>query len=76
MPECFDKLEMKDQLDEIIMTTKWKIHANKQLKEPTCFYQVLLNIKSMLQIQKLIANKNQNFASYDKKWGSIEEYLT
>jgi hypothetical protein len=71
-----NKLEMKDQLDEIIMTTKWIIHANKQLKETMCFYQVLLNIKKMLQIQKLIATKNQTLEKYEIKWGSIEDYLT
>jgi hypothetical protein len=71
-----NKIEMKDQLEEIIMTTKWTIHANKQLKETTCFYQVLLNIKKMLQIQKFIATKNNTPEKYETKWGSIEDYLT
>ena len=70
------KLNMKEQLDEIIMATKWRIHANKQLRETTCFYQVLLNIKHMIQIQKLIATKNQTLQKYDDKWKSLEEYLT
>ena len=67
---------MRDQLNEIIMTTKWKIHANNQLGETTCLYQVLYNIKNMLQIQKLIANKNFKMAKYEEKWSSIEEHLT
>ena len=58
------------------MTTKWKIHSNNQLGEATCLYQVLHNIRNMLQIQKLIANKNLKMQRYEDKWGSIEEYLT
>ena len=71
-----EKLKMKEQLDEIITSTKWRIHANKQLGETTCFYQILLNIKNMLQIQKLIANKNQKLHNYEDKWGSIEDFIT
>jgi hypothetical protein len=71
-----EKIIMKEQLDDIIMTTKWKIHANKQLGEATCLYQILYNIKSMLQIQKLIANKNTKMTKYNDKWSKIEEYLT
>ena len=67
---------MRDQLNEIIMTTKWKIHANNQLGEKTCLYQILYNIKNMLQTQKLIANKNSQITKYDIKWSSIEEHLT
>ena len=67
---------MRDQLNDIIMTTKWKIHSNKQLGETTCFYQILHNIKYMLTIQKCIANKNQNIHKYEQKWGDIENHLT
>ena len=67
---------MKEQLDEIITSTKWRIHANKQLGETTCFYQILFNIKNMLQIQKLIANKNHTLQKYEDKWGSIEDFIT
>ena len=70
-----EKIIMRDQLNEIIMTTKWKIHANNQLGEVTCLYQVLYNIKSMLQIQKLIANKNSKLTIYEEKWSLIEEHL-
>jgi hypothetical protein len=70
------RIEIKEQLDEIIMTTKWKIHANKQLGETTCFYQILFNIKNMLHVQKLIANRNLAIQKYDIKWGSIEDYIT
>jgi exonuclease III len=71
-----EKIIMRDQLNEIIMTTKWKIHANNQLGEKTCLYQILYNIKNMLQTQKCIANKNSQMTKYDIKWSSIEEHLT
>ena len=67
---------MRDQLNDIIMTSKWKIHANKQQKKPTCFYQILHNIKNMLNIQKFIANKNNTLHKYEQKWGEVEDYLT
>jgi hypothetical protein len=71
-----EKIIMREQLNDIITTTKWKIHANNQLGETTCLYQVLYNIKNMLQIQKLIANKNLKIGKYEDKWSSIEEHLT
>jgi hypothetical protein len=71
-----EKIIMREQLNDIIMTTKWKIHANNQLGETTCLYQILYNIKNMLQIRKLIANKNLKMAKYEDKWSSIEEHLT
>jgi hypothetical protein len=67
---------MRDQLNEIIMSTKWKIHANNQLGETTCLYQILYNIKYMIQIQQLIANKNSKMAKHDEKWSKIEDFLT
>ena len=70
------KILMRDQLNEIIMTTKWKIHTNKQLRETTCLYQVLHNIKNMIQTQKHIAHNNQKMTKYEEKWSSIEEFLT
>jgi hypothetical protein len=71
-----ENIIMRDQLNDIIMTSKWKIHANKQQKEVTCFYQILHNIKNMLNIQKFIANKNHTLHKYEQKWGEVEDYLT
>ena len=50
---------MREQLNEILMATKWKIHVNKQLGENTCLYQVLYTIKHMIILQELMASQNQ-----------------
>jgi hypothetical protein len=69
-------IEMAYQLEEIIMATKWRIHANKQLGTETCFYQILCSVRNMITIQKLIAMRKQNDAKHDIIWGKIEDYLT
>jgi hypothetical protein len=70
------KLEMKTQLDDIILATKWRIYANKQMGEDIGFYQVLCSIRSMINIQKLIASRRDISGKHDIIWGQIEDYLT
>jgi hypothetical protein len=70
------KLELKAQLEDIILATKWRIYANKQLGEDIGFYQVLCSIRNMINIQKLIASRKDNSGRYDRIRGQIEDYLT
>jgi hypothetical protein len=70
------KIKMKTQLDEIILAVKWRIHANKQMGENTCFYQVLCSIRNMINIQRLIAIRNDKDGKHSDAWGEIEDYLT
>jgi hypothetical protein len=70
------KLAMRPQLDDIILATKWRIYANKQMGEDIGFYQVLCSIRSMIHIQKLIASRRDRVAKHDLTWGQIEDYLT
>jgi hypothetical protein len=71
-----EKTVMKMQLEEIILAVKWKIYANKQTGENTCFHQVLCSIRNMLNIQKLIASRNDKVTKHAENWGKIERYLT
>jgi hypothetical protein len=71
-----NKISMKMQLDEILLAVKWKIHANKQMGENTCFYQILCSIRNMICIQKLIATRKDKGDEHDQIWGQIESYLT
>ena len=71
-----NKISMKMQLEEIILAVKWKIYANKQLGEKTCFYQILCSIRNMISIQKLIATRKERGDKHDEIWGEIESYLT
>jgi hypothetical protein len=64
------------QLECIIQTAKWIIHANKQLGQLTTFNQVLGGIRQMMQIQKFIAVKNGRGGSYDEEWGELKNILT
>jgi hypothetical protein len=67
---------MKVQLDEILLVVKWKIYANKQMGENTCFYQILCSIRNMISIQKLIATRKEKGDKHEEIWGEIEGYLT
>ena len=67
---------MHEQWNQIIMATKWRIYANKIMGQSTCLYQILCAIRNMLNINKLIANKNERVQNYTKMWGEIESYLT
>jgi hypothetical protein len=67
---------MHDQLNQIIMATKWRIYANKLMGQGTCLYQILCAIRNMLNVTKLIAAKNERIQNYTKVWGEIESYLT
>jgi hypothetical protein len=71
-----EKVVMEDQLNEIIMVTKFKIHANKKLGEETCLYQILHSIRYMLKIHEVIANRNLKMQKHEEKWGLIEDALT
>jgi hypothetical protein len=71
-----DKIAMKTQLDEIILAVKWRIHANKQLGEDTCFYHILCSIRNMINIQKLIAMRKNKDNQFNIDWGEIADYLT
>jgi hypothetical protein len=70
------KISMKPQLDEIILAVKWRIHANKQLGENTCFYHILCSIRYMINIQKLIAMRKNKDNQFNIDWGEIADYLT
>jgi hypothetical protein len=70
------KIQMKEQLNEIITLTKWKIHANKQLGEKICFYQILYSIKYMISLDEMIATRNEKLHNHDGKWKLIKEHLT
>ena len=70
------KIVKKAQLDEIILAVKWRIYANKQLEEDTCFYQILCSIRNMIYIQKLIARRKNKDGEHSIIWGEISDYLT
>ena len=70
------KVVKEKQLEHIIQTAKWIIHANKQLGQLTTFNQVLGGIRQMMQIQKIIAVKNGRGGTYDNEWGELENLLT
>jgi hypothetical protein len=70
------QIKMKEQLNEIITLTKWKIHANKQLGENTGFYQILYSIKYMITLDEIIATRNETLHKHEEKWNLIKEHLT
>jgi hypothetical protein len=70
------KLVKEKQLEHIIITAKWIIHANKQLGQAANFNQVLGGIRQMIQIQKIIAVKNGKGEKYEEEWGELENLLT
>jgi hypothetical protein len=67
---------MHDQLNQIILATKWRIYADKLIGQSTCLYQILCAIRSMLSISRLIASKKGKIQNYTEMWGDIEGYLT
>jgi hypothetical protein len=69
-------IKMHEQLAQVLMAAKWQIYANNQLGQTTCFYQILCSIRSMIEIQKLIAARKQKVAKHNQLWGEIEDYLT
>ena len=70
------KIVMKSQLDDIIIATKWKIYTNKQKGVNTCFYQILCNIRTMIEIQKLIFKRKGHDRKHAEVWGKIQDHLT
>jgi hypothetical protein len=70
------KIAKKTQLDDILLAVKWRIYANKQLGEDTCFYQILCSIRNMIYIQKLIARRKNKDDEHSAIWGEISDYLT
>jgi hypothetical protein len=70
------KVVKEQQLEHIIQTAKWIIHANKQLGQITNFNQVLGGIRQMIQIQKIIALRNGRSSTFDEVWGELENLLT
>jgi hypothetical protein len=73
-PQNF-KVEKEKQLEYIIQTVKWIIHANKHLGQSISFNKVLGGIRKMMQIQKFIAVRNGRGETYDEEWGEIEDLL-
>jgi hypothetical protein len=71
-----EKLVMQPQLDDIIMAVKWKIHANKQLGLDICLYQILCTIRSMINIQRIIATDKLKGPKHEEIWGNISDHLT
>jgi hypothetical protein len=69
------KVEKERQLEHIILTVKWIIHANKQLGQSISFHKVIGGIKQMLYTQKIIAVRNGRGETYDEEWGDIENLL-
>jgi hypothetical protein len=76
LEERANKLRMHEQLAQIIMAVKWRIYANNQSGETTCFYHILCSIRSMIEIQRLISARKQKVAKHNQLWGEIEDYLT
>jgi hypothetical protein len=70
-----DNIKMKDQLNEIILATKWKIHANKQLGDNTNFHHIKMHIKNMLNSLKIIACRREQLQKYEKTWRQIDDHL-
>jgi exonuclease III len=69
------KLIMKEQLDVIILATKWKIYTNKQLGQELDIFQVKRKIKQTIDTLEYIANRNQKLGKHDKIWEKIIERL-
>jgi hypothetical protein len=69
-------LVMQSQLNDIITAIKWNIHANKQLSIDTCLYHILCTIRNMINIQGIIATKNEKGANHERTWGTILDHLT
>jgi hypothetical protein len=65
-----------EQLNVILTTVKWKVHANKQSGDTCCLYQVLHGIKEMIKIEEMIAIKNGKINMHRRLWDEIEDYLT
>ena len=70
------KIIKHEQLNIIMTTVKWKIHANKQSGDTCCLYQVLYSLKKMIKIEEMIAIRNGRTTMHRLKWGDIEDYLT
>jgi hypothetical protein len=70
------KVEKEKQLECILQTVKWTIHANKQLGQDTRFNNVLGGIRKMMQVQRFIAVRNGREETYDEDWGEMENLLT
>jgi hypothetical protein len=70
------KIIKQEQLNKIIMTIKWKIHANKQLGQETLLYQILNNIRQMIRIEEIIAAKNDKYKKHQDLWIEVEDFLT
>jgi hypothetical protein len=71
-----EKIEMEYQLNNIILATKWKIHANKQLGLTTCFYQVLLQVRHLIDTLDFIADRNGKTDKHLQLWEKILIALT
>jgi hypothetical protein len=71
-----ERLEMEYQLNTIILAAKWKVHANKQMGQPTSFYQILLQIRQNIDTLSLIATKNQRMHMHNQLWDKISDFLT
>jgi hypothetical protein len=70
------KITKADQLNMVILAVKWKIHANKQLAQKTCMYQVLIAIRQMIETLGFIACRNKKGNKYETIWGEILDHLT
>jgi hypothetical protein len=69
------KIVKVSQLNMIILAIKWKVHANKQAGQETCFYQALYAVKQMIDTLYLIACRNHKVEVHEKMWGDIIEAL-
>jgi hypothetical protein len=70
------KIIKQEQLSKIMMTVKWKIHANKQQAQETLLYHILHNIKQMIRIEEIIAAKNDKYKKHQDLWTEVEDFLT
>jgi exonuclease III len=70
------KIIKQEQLNKIMMSIKWKIHANKQLGQETLLYQILNNIRQMIRIEEIIAAKNDKHKKHQDLWTEVEDFLT
>jgi hypothetical protein len=70
------KIDNIHTINACLLLAKWHVYKSKLNESEVFFYKFLGELKYILDIEKIIAIKNEKLHVYNEKWHFVENYIT
>jgi hypothetical protein len=70
------KMENIDTLNACLLYAKWHVYKKRLNESEVFFYNFLGELKYILDMEKIIAIRNDKLVKYITKWQMVEDYIT